>query len=112
MNVYDQARGLARAIKNSPEFREYRAAAAKVGADPQHKKMLHDYQEKQFEIQRAHLTGQQVPENKKRELQKLHEILAANPVLNTYLTSEYRFGRMMADVQKIIVEDMDILPKK
>lgn len=112
MNVYDLAHSLAKGIKSSQEFREYKAAAEKVEAQPQQKKMLHDFQEKQFELQRAHTMGQQVTESKKQELQKLYEILAANPVLNAYLTAESRFARMMADVQKIIIEDLGILPHK
>lgn len=112
MSVYDLAHTLARAIKGSAEFREYKAAAEKVEANPQQKKMLQDLKEKQLEIQREHMMGQQISESKKKELQKLHEILAANPVLNAFFTTEYRFGRMMTDVQKIIVEDLEILPKK
>lgn len=112
MNVYDQARSLARAIKNSQEFREYKVAAEKVSADLQQKKLLLDYQQKQLEIQRLNMKGQPVPENKMQALHNLHGILAADLVLNAYLSAEYRFGRMMADVQKIIVEDMDICSKK
>ncbi|MFZ5640433.1 MAG: YlbF family regulator [Bacillota bacterium] len=112
MNVYDLAHSLAKAIRNSQEFREYKTAAEKVASNPQHKRMLHDFREKQYELQRAHLTGQQISENKKQELLKLQGILAANPVMNTFLATEYRFGQMMADIQKIVAADLDFLPKK
>lgn len=110
MNVYDQAHHLAKAVKNSQEYTEYRAALQKVEANPDYKKLLQDYQKKQFQLQQTHMMGRQISEDKKQDIQKLHEILAANPVMSAYITAEYRFGRMMADVQTIIVDGLDIAP--
>ena len=51
MNVYDQAHGLAQAIKASEEFKQYSAVKEKVKANPEMDKMLKDFQQKQFELQ-------------------------------------------------------------
>ena len=51
MNVYDQAHGLAKAIKESQEFIQYDALKKQIDANPQLAQMVKDVQTKQFELQ-------------------------------------------------------------
>ena len=50
MNVYDQAHGLAHAIKASEEYKQYDEAKKKLKENPELEKMIKDVQKKQFEI--------------------------------------------------------------
>ena len=50
MNVYDQAHGLAQAIKMSEEYKQYEGAKAKINENEDLSKMIRDFQTKQFEF--------------------------------------------------------------
>ena len=60
MNVYDQAHGLAKAIKASEEFKQYDQTKKLVAQNPELDKMLKDFQQKQFEIQAKQMMGEQM----------------------------------------------------
>ena len=57
MNVYDQAHGLAQAIKSSEEFKRYDELKKKVAANQDLANMLKDFQKKQFELQAKQMMG-------------------------------------------------------
>ena len=60
MNVYDQAHGLAQAIKASQEFIQYDALKKQVDANPELAAMVKDVQAKQFELQAKQMMGEQM----------------------------------------------------
>ena len=51
MNVYDQAHGLAQAIKASEEYKQYDQAKKKIKDNEELENMIKDFQSKQFEMQ-------------------------------------------------------------
>ena len=57
MNVYDQAHGLASAIKASEEFKQYDALKKQIDANADLSKMLKDFQAKQLEFQTKQMMG-------------------------------------------------------
>ena len=50
MNVYDKANELARAIKDSDEFKRYRDAAVVIEKNPTHQKMIKDFMDFQYKM--------------------------------------------------------------
>ena len=54
------------------------------------------------------LMGKEVPKEKMDELHKALEILNFHPVIKEYLEAEYSLGRVLADVQKIIAEAVEL----
>ena len=68
INVYDQAHNLARAIKNSEEYRTYIKKREIVYANEKNKKMVEDFRGKVLEIQMDQLSGKKV---KQEEMEKL-----------------------------------------
>jgi cell fate (sporulation/competence/biofilm development) regulator YlbF (YheA/YmcA/DUF963 family) len=40
-------------------------------------------------------------------MQNLYAIISSNSVVRTYLEAEMRFGRLMADIQKILGQALD-----
>ncbi len=104
MNVYDQAHGLAQAIKASEEFKQYSAVKEKIKANPELDKMLKDFQQKQFELQAKQMMGEEVTEEAMASVQSLYSIMAGDPLCAEYLQAEMRFSLMMKDVYEILGE--------
>ena len=61
MNVYDQAHGLAKAIKGSEEFKQLDEAKTAVKGMRNSSRMVKDFQTKQFELQAKQMSGQLGP---------------------------------------------------
>ncbi len=104
MNVYDLAHQLASSLNTSDEYKAFVQAKEKVKTDQANTKMLADFQMKQFEIQQYQLMGQEVGEEKQQELERIYSLLSLNPIIKEYLEAEFRFNRIMNDVQKILAD--------
>ena len=61
MNVYEEAHNLSRAIKESEEYKHYKAAADKLKEKPELDKMIKDFMEKQIKIQTKQMLGERNP---------------------------------------------------
>ncbi|MDA8235241.1 MAG: YlbF family regulator [Clostridia bacterium] len=103
-NAYDQAHQLARVLAKSPEYVEYKKAKEKLEANGENKKLVADLRAKQMELQKAVILGQKVDEAKKKQLEKMQQIIVTNPAIAEFFQTEFRFNKMMLDVQKIIGE--------
>lgn len=101
MNVYDKAHELAKAVRQSQEFKEFKKAAEKLEEDKKAKEMLEDFRKKQWEIQSEKLAGKDVKE-KEVQLQKLYEVLSYNQDIVDYLQAEARFYTLMSDISNIL----------
>ena len=113
MNVYDKAYELARAIRESTEAREVKEIRSKIEADPETKRMLDDFREKQMNLQKQMLSGQQPDQQEMEKLDKLYEVVSLNPLIKKLFEAERRFGILIEDVQKILADPMkDILEGK
>ncbi len=104
MNVYDQAHGLAQAIKASEEFKEYDRLRQQVRENEELDKMIKDFQSKQFELQAKQMTGQEMTSEDMASVQQLYGILLKDPLAAGYIQAEMRFSLMMKDVYEIIGE--------
>ena len=90
MNVYDQAHGLASAIKESEEFKQYNALKKQIDANEELSKMLKDFQAKQLEFQTKQMMGEQPNTEDMAGIQQLYTIMAADPLTSQYLQAEMR----------------------
>jgi len=108
MNVYDYSHQLARALKNSDEYKTYKELEKSLNGNPQVKDMMEDFRKKQFEVQSAQMMGQSVEEEKIQKLQELHNTLVKDDIISKYMQAEFRLTQMMADIYKILGEAMDI----
>lgn len=102
MNVYDEAHALAKALKESEEFRHYQEIKAKVSENAELSEMLNDFQEKQFQFQAQQMMGGDGQQDMMEQIQSLYQIIAKDPVAAQYLQAEFAFSRMVADVYAII----------
>ena len=104
MNVYDEAHGLARAIKESNEFKEFDRMRKEVEQDPDVSQMLGELQKLQIELQTAQMTGSQPDQNTMSRMQSLSTMLATKPLAAKFMQTEAAFSVMMNDVFRIIGE--------
>ena len=106
MNVYDEAHSLARAIRESNEFKEFDRLRIAVDADKDTSDMLRELQELQMELQAAQLTGQQPAKETAQRFQSVSTMAATKPLAAQYLAAQGAFSIMMNDVFGIIGEAM------
>ena len=113
MNPYDQAHALARAIKDSEEYREYARLKEIAYDDSTNKALLDEYKRLQFRMQAKLATGENMPEEDLQRLQQIGALLQFNPDVSAFLLAEFRFQRMLSDIFKILGEvagiDLDML---
>ena len=104
MNVYDQAHGLAQAIKGSEEFKQFDEARQQLKGNEELSRMVKDFQTKQFELQAKQMSGQQLGPEDMSSVQQLYAILLKDPLAARYMETEMRFSIMMKDVYEILGE--------
>lgn len=106
-NVYDQAHKLARAIRDSEEYRTYLEKRKVLSSDEKNKDMVEDFEAKVFELQMKHISGEEVDETELEKLGKLEDVLMLNPVIKDYFMAELRFTQLVKDINNIIGEAIE-----
>lgn len=108
MNVYEEAHNLARAIKESNEFKEFDSLKKEVEKDETLYSMLQDVQKKQLELQAKQLSGGGMDADLMSQIQSMYMMLAGKPQAAQYLQAEARFSIMMKDVGEILADAINI----
>lgn len=104
MKVYDEVNNLAKAIKESKEYLEYKEIRAEVFADPDMKNKVEEFEKIRYEEQLLAMQGEKQSDEKMEKLQELYKILVQNEKVKEFFDKEVRFNVMMADVNKAIGE--------
>ena len=104
MNVYDEAHSLARAIKESNEFKDFESISIEVDNDKECSEMLKEFQELQMQMQAAQFTGQQPDKDVFARFQSLNTMLMTKPLAARYLQAQFTLSTMINDVFGIIGE--------
>ena len=104
MNVYDNVNNLAKAIKESKEYIEYKQLKEELFVDPNLKEQVEEFEKIRYEEQLLAMQGEKQSEEKMAKLQELYRILVQNPKVKDYFDKEVRFNVMIADINKIIGE--------
>lgn len=104
MEVYDNANHLAKAIKDSKEYQEYKALKQELFVDLKLKEQVEEFEKIRYEEQLLAMQGEKQSDEKMKKLQELYAILVQNPKVKEYFEKEVRFNVMIADVNKIIGE--------
>ena len=116
MNPYDQAHALARALKESEEYREYMRLKETAYDDGTNKALLDEYKRLQFRMQAKLAAGESMPGEDMQRLQQIGALLQFNPDVSAFLMAEFRFQRMLSDIFKILADvagvDLDMLAQQ
>ena len=108
MNPYDLAHQLARAMKDSEEYREYARLRETAYEDETNRALLDEYKRLQFRMQAKLASGENMPEEDLQRLQPIGTLLQFNPDVSAYLLAEFRFQKMLSDIFKILADVADI----
>ena len=115
MNPYDQAHALARALKESEEYREFTRLKETAYDDGTNKALLDEYKRLQFRLQAKMAAGESMPQEDMQRLQQIGALLQFNPDVSAYLLAEFRFQRLLSDIFKILADvagvDLDMLAR-
>ncbi|WP_037372945.1 YlbF family regulator [Anaerovorax odorimutans] len=104
MNVHDEARNLAKVLKESEEYKSYKELKETASKNPELVEMLNDFQAKQFEIQSKQMIGEEISEDMKGQMQSLYEIIMKDPLAAQYMQAEMRFSMLINDIYTILGE--------
>lgn len=104
MNVHDEAHNLARAIKESAEYKQYAELKEAASQNEELSAMLNDFQAKQFEIQAKQMIGEELGSDMMEQIQSLYQILMRDPLAAQYVQAEMRFSLLVNDVYTILGE--------
>ena len=104
MNVYDEAHGLARAIKESNEFKEFDKMRHAIEQDAEASQMIGELQQLQMQLQAAQISGEQPDAEVMSRIQSLSTMIATKPLAASFIQAQGTFMMMMNDVFNIIGE--------
>ena len=104
MNVYDEAHNLAKAIKESNEFREFDRIRKEVDDDKETSDMLKELTELQVQLQTAQMVGQQPDKDVFARFQSLNTMAMTKPLAMQYMQAQFALATMMNDVFGIVGE--------
>lgn len=98
---------LAALLKDSPEYIAYQKAKAAVGKSEASWELLTNFRTLQVRVQLEQL-GQQESPALIKELDDLYFTLSMYPEINEFLTAEYRFSKLIGEMQKVFVEELGV----
>ena len=110
MNVYDQANFLARALKESEEFREFQRLKKIAYEDATNAALLDEYKKLQFRMQAKMASGETLPEDDMQRLTQIGTLLQLNQDAGAYLLAEFRYQKLLADAFRILSDASGISP--
>ena len=106
MYVYDEANNLAKAIKESQEYTQYKKAKDELNNDNEMKAKVEEFEKIRYDIQVMDFQGKSQDEEKQKKLQEMYDILTKEPKIKEFFDIEVRFNIMLADVNRIIGESV------
>ena len=102
MNVYDQAHALARSLKETEEYREFKRLKELAYEDSTIKALLVEYKRMQFRLQARAASGEKPDDEDMQKFTRIASLLQLNNDARDYLLAEFRFQKMLADIYKIL----------
>ncbi len=104
--IYDLAHELAREIKNSDEYKDFKENMDRIKEDEKNKEILDDFREKALNYQIKTLENEEISQEELKAMEKLEETLMSNPTISAYIQAEYKISIILNDINKIINEDL------
>ncbi|MCL2354546.1 MAG: YlbF family regulator [Oscillospiraceae bacterium] len=106
MYVYDQANSLAKSIRESKEYNDYKKAREELKSNLEMKDKIEEFEKIRYDVQVLSFQGGEQDEEKMKKLQELYQILMKDEKVKEYFDIEVRFNVMLTDVNKIISESV------
>lgn len=104
MNFYDKVHELMRDLKQTEEYKKYMELKAKIKQDAELSSKIQAFREKQTEYQKQYISGVEMTDEAKQEMQQMYSLIIQNPTAAEFFQAEIRLDVLLADMQKIITE--------
>ena len=105
---YSQAHLLARAIRESQEYKTYHQLKESVMADETQAALIKEYRKLQVSLQVAAMSGQSPNSEDMQRFSGINTLLFSKPEVRDFLLAEMQLQRTLADILKIVTEAADI----
>lgn len=102
-----QASKLAELLCQSPEYNQFMAARRKLEADGENAYILAELRQRQMAMRMAAMLGEDLGEEYS-EFENMYLLLAQEPSISDYLFAEGRFFRLIADVEEVFSDKLDL----
>lgn len=102
MNIYDTANRLAKEIKESEEYINYKMAKETLNLNPELKKKIEEFESARYDAQVTAMQTGKNDEEKTNKMQQLYIELIENQDAKNFFETETKFNIILADVNKII----------
>lgn len=101
-NIYDSAHELARQLKETEEYREFKRLKELAYEDSTNKALLDEFKRLQFRLQAKAASGEKPDDEDTQKLMRISSLLQLNNDASSYLLAEFRFQKLLADIYKIL----------
>lgn len=106
-NVYDLAHELARSLKETDQFKDFKKYKDQVEANESLKKMIEDFTKENFAVQSALMSGAQPDQELLNKVQSMYSVVMQDPTCANYLNSEMALSTILSDIYKILGEAIE-----
>ena len=104
MNVYDTANRLAKEMRESEEYTEFKKIKQEIAETPELKQKIDNFEKMRYELQVFSISGEEQNKEKIEKMQNLYLELIQIDKVKKYFDLELKFNVLLADVNKIIGE--------
>ncbi|MEG0376955.1 MAG: YlbF family regulator [Eubacterium sp.] len=108
MNVHDEANNLAKALKESNEYKTFKEAEEKLKAHGEYFEMAKEYAQKQMGVQTRQMMGQELSEEEIETYNSMTTTILGIPEIAEYFQAQMYFGIVFQDVMDIIGKAVDL----
>lgn len=102
--VYDYARILAKAMRESDEHRQMHRLGVRLSGNERLESLLTEFRMCQLQMQAGQLQGHPPSKEETEELERLGRKVEGEPILREYLAAEVEYGRMLVEVQQVLFD--------
>lgn len=108
MSVYNLSHRLAKAIKDSDEYKDFQEARGKIKEKEKSIEILKEYQNLAWKLNYFESQDKEVPEKDQNRFKELQNLVQMNDYVKKYLEARGRFNTMVNDIEDILFGDLEI----
>ncbi|MFW5790029.1 MAG: YlbF family regulator [Bacillota bacterium] len=108
MSVYNLSHRLAKAIKDSDEYKTFQEARKRIKQKDKSIDILKEYQNLVWKVNYLESQGKEVPEEDQNRLEELQNLVQMNDYVKKYLETRARFSTMVNDIEDILFDDLEL----
>ena len=107
-HILELAGKLGEAIRRHPRYIKLREADSRVRADKSATEALDAYNKTAGELSKKERMGQPIEVDEKRRLQRLHEVVAANETIKSFMRTHADYAELMRKMNEAIMQAIGV----